>query len=368
MKVFRFFILLVIIISASSCDIPLLDGADSTLNPPHDILSPPEGLGEYHVADISAVIREGEMVSLPDELLEMDETSFIQSIIPTFTDKLRENYFLSILEEMGIDSDDLFSTPDIYPSQRAVSTSHRLHIENEGVDIYKGYEKALSAQIEHLDITLDADSSEFLRFLFNLIDGSKWNYSPSTASSSGELGLSGMLSLESDKYEEAVLSLFFLFDFYDIQIGHFDFEFSGDSMTLYFPDEGTLKVGGQVSYATNTISYSYETGSSVGGLINPDDRVKVNGKTYCPMLSTLVIRDSAYFDASILYDAIRKMATSSSFSGEAIWNTLKGYIWPDAEGPYITLAITIPDNGLGSSINFSLSDWSLIQVLFSLTG
>lgn len=88
-----------------------------------------------------------------------------------------------------------------------------------------------------IDLILNADSPAFMRFLFNAVDGYKWNYSPSNASMNGKLGLSGLVNMESS-LEDAALSAYLDLEFYDVQIGSFDFEFNGTPLTVYFPDTG----------------------------------------------------------------------------------------------------------------------------------
>ena len=88
------------------------------------------------------------------------------------------------------------------------------------------------------------------------------------------------------------------------------------------------------------------------------------GEAYCPFLATLVVRETAYFDAKVLFDAVRRLATSSSLTGEAVWETLETYLWPGSSGPNITLTIYIPDIGDGTSRTVSASDWTFLQFLF----
>lgn len=347
-----------------SCDIRLLEGAESSLNPPHEILDPPEGLTGYMIVDVSSVSEEGREVSLPPGFRNMNNLELVSALVPGLVDLVGGNHFANLLEALGIDVGTLFEDPDIFPGTRSVVASGQVHVEDEGVILTEGYDTKLSADIDYLDLVLNADSPAFMRFLFDAIDGHKWNYSPTRASLNGRLGLSAMLGLESE-LETASLSAYLDVEFYDVQIGSFDFEFDGSSFPLYFPDKGTIHLEAQASFADSIMVYEIEDTTSVGGLERPDGGGEVvMGQAYCPYVATLVVRETAYFDAQMLFDAIRRMATSSSLTGEAIWNTLSDYLWPGSTGPNITLTIHIPDIGDGSARVASASDWTLLQFLF----
>lgn len=357
-------ILVLVILFVPSCDIKLLDGAESSLNPPHDIATTPDGLTGYSIVDLDDVVIEGEVISLPPEFQDYGQTALMGAIVPSIADFFGGNHFARLLEALGINIDDIFNKPDIFPSTRSIVTENRLLITDEGVMLTDDYETRLQAYVDHLDLMLNADSPAFMRFLFNALDGYKWNYSPSRASMNGKLGLSGLVSMES-MIENAALSAYLDVEFYDVQIGSFDFEVSGSSIPLYFPDTGTLHIEAQASFASSMLSYVVEDTTGAGGLDRPDGGGEViYDDVYCPFLATLVVKESAYFDAKMLYDAIRKMVTSSSLTGEALWNEVCSHIWPDTPAPYITLTIYIPDIGDGSSRTLSASDWTLFQFFF----
>ena len=354
----------IIMLFLPSCDLDLLDGAESSLNPPHEILDPPEGLTGYRIVDVDDVVEEGRQVSLPSDFRDKNDIELLTALISNFTDLFGANHFAELLEALGIDMDNVFSGPDIFPSSRSIITENRLNIAEEGVVLTDNYETKLEAYVDYLDLILNADSPAFMRFLFNAVDGYKWNYSPSNASMNGKLGLSGLVNMESS-LEDAALSAYMDLEFYDVQIGSFDFEFNGTPLTVYFPDTGTLHLEAQASFANNRIRYVIDDTTSVGGLDRPDGSGQViYGDAYCPFLVTLVVRETAYFDAKVLFDAIRRLAVSSSLTGEAVWNTLETYLWPDSSGPNITITFHIPDMGDGTSRTVSASDWTFFQFLF----
>ena len=182
MRRFLFLIGLSIMLLLPSCEMPSLGGNAGVMNPPHDVLSPPEGMGAYHVVDVSSVQRDGMNPSLPESFRSLSSLELFAKLLPSVTQMFGKGHFASVFEAMGLDPDNLFDDGHLYPSTRSVTTSNRIHIENEGVTIVKDHETLVDARIDFIDIILDADSPEFMKFLFNSIDGNRWNYSPSSAS------------------------------------------------------------------------------------------------------------------------------------------------------------------------------------------
>lgn len=364
MRRFLFLIGLSIMLLLPSCEMPSLGGNAGVMNPPHDVLSPPEGMGAYHVVDVSSVQREGMNPSLPESFRSLSSLELFAKLLPSVTQMFGKGHFASVFEAMGLDPDNLFDDGHLYPSTRSVTTSNRIHIENEGVTIVKDHETLVDARIDFIDIILDADSPEFMKFLFNSIDGNRWNYSPSSASINGRLGVSGAAASISEEYDELAASAYLLADFYDLQIGSISLEIGGQPLELYFPNTGTLHIDAQASLASATMTYVLSDDTHVGGLGKPGGGGEVvYANVYCPYRLTLVVKETSYFDAESMFNAIRRMATSSSLTGEAIWNVLCSYVWPGVPGPYITISMEIPDVGDGTSRSISVSDWELFQFL-----
>ena len=97
------------------------------------------------------------------------------------------------------------------------------------------------------------------------------------------------------------------------------------------------------------MTYVLSDDTHVGGLEKPGGGGEVvYANVYCPYRLTLVVKETSYFDAESMFNAIRRMATSSSLTGEATWNVLCSYVWPGVPGPYITISMESYHWGVGN--------------------
>ncbi len=351
------------------CDLSFLKDTSGELSDPVEIELPANGLHDYAPADLESVIIEGRVLEFPEDFSDLSDTALLSLIYPSITEFLEEGYLSALLNALGLDFDTIFTPDHIRP--RAITFDASLHVLDEGVVLRNELRSLFDVNVHFLDILASGSSVNFMKFLFNTIDGDQWVYSNADANMYGNLGLSLKLDatpiaseIESDLYR-ASASACFNIDIASVSLGNIVFEKGGKKMEVYFPKKGNMKFQIGASMASSALTYIEEDTTNIGGYpVLDGNGAYVYGNYYCPYRIWLKVEESDSFSCQRVYELLRKMLTSSSgLANEQRWNQLCDIVWASQTAPHITLGVDILDDGSGNQRNMRLSDYALLQFL-----
>lgn len=307
-------------------------------------------------------------IEYPFDVENASDAYVLRLLEPGFSELFRHGYLAALFEGLGLDIDNIFNSGNLRPYSRSVSARFELHAEDEGVTLRKNYMNLADVKLEHMDLLASAESINFLKFLFNTIDGSEWVYPYDKAHAYGNLGFSLKASAtrseapENMVVEQAGLSTYLDLDLDRIQLGELVMKNEeGRISTIYFPKKGFVQLQAALSFACSVFTLEK---ADIDGypVLDPDDITYEN--YYFPYRVWLDVRKTELFDVARVFDKVQELLSNpSSISGEAIWNSITPILWPSQRGPFVTIAVEFPnvDGGIRKIV---LTDYAALQFLF----
>ena len=370
MKRLVLIIVFMFLISLSSCDISLSE-EDSDIYTPEEVVTPITGLRPYVPVELEEVVDETREVDFPEEFIGERDEKLLGLVYPSISQFLRNGFLKALFEGLGLDWDNLLDSSLINP--RSITGKAELHVTDEGVKIKNGYYNIADASIDYLDVTAEGESVNFMKFLFNALDGSEWPYSQKSANMSGSVGLSlscGVRSTDNKlpddlTLEKASASMYLTADIKSIKLGQISTKDSdGNISSFYFPSYGTLKFKAEMSLAQSVVTYLVTEDSVEGYPILGEVKQEYISK-YVPNRVWLSVKESSEFKVRDVFNLIKSLvSSSSSVSSEAIWKKVCDIIWKNQSGPYIKLGVDFLDDGTGEKRGIVLVDNAILQFLF----